>query len=257
MGLALLKGWLKSGREGSDIVVVDPSPGDELRTLASVQEIPLMATVDQKVRAGAIVLAVKPQISTAVLGAIKSAAGKQTIVISIMAGTKLATLRTALPHAGAIVRAMPNLPASVGRGMTVAVSEGSARDSDLAAARALLEATGAFEWLGDEGLLDVVTGLSGSGPAYVFYLVECLTKAGIDLGLQPHIAEKLARSTVEGAGELLYQSERTPKELRDQVTSPGGTTAAGIGVLMDGRLQEIATAAVQAAKTRSQQLSSD
>ena len=181
-------------------------------------------------------------------------AGATTVVVSIMAGTTLGFLEGALPGA-AIVRAMPNTPAAIGRGITVAVANArvSAAQRDLA--HALLAATGAVEWVDDEALMDAVTAVSGSGPAYVFLLAEALARAGVAAGLPPDLAAKLARETVAGSGELLHRSPLDAATLRQNVTSPGGTTAAALDVLMapDG-LDPLLTKAVAAAAKRSREL---
>jgi pyrroline-5-carboxylate reductase len=171
-----------------------------------------------------------------------------------MAGRTLQFLAAALPHAGALVRAMPNTPAAIGRGITVAVPRHvSEAQRDLA--DRLLVATGTVEWVADEALMDAVTAVSGSGPAYVFLLAEAMAQAGIAVGLPQPLAEKLARETVAGAGELLHRSALSAATLRENVTSPGGTTAAALDVLMhaDG-LQPLLKKAVAAATERSRKL---
>jgi pyrroline-5-carboxylate reductase len=255
MGLALLKGWLKSGRAPDGIIVVDPKPADELREIVRTSGVHVTPEVASDSPAATVVLAVKPQTANTVLSSVNPIVDRDTLVISIMAGVKLSILRSKLPQSRTIVRAMPNLPASVGRGAIVAVSEMAISSVFRSSAKELLEATGTFEWLSDESQMDVVTGLSGSGPGYLFYVIECLAQAGIGLGLNPGTAHRLARSTLEGAGELLHQSVQSPAELRVQVTSTGGTTEAGLRVLMDGRLQQLITATVRAAATRSSALS--
>jgi pyrroline-5-carboxylate reductase len=177
-----------------------------------------------------------------------------TVVVSIMAGRTLQFLDAALPGA-AIIRAMPNTPAAIGRGITVAVPAANVTPAQRALADALLAATGVLEWADDEALMDAVTAVSGSGPAYVFLLAEELAKAGVAAGLPPALAARLARETVAGSGELLHRSDEAPATLRKNVTSPGGTTAAALDVLMgpDG-LEKLMTAAVVAAAKRSRDL---
>jgi pyrroline-5-carboxylate reductase len=177
------------------------------------------------------------------------------VAVSIMAGRTLDYLEKNLPPAAAVVRAMPNLPASIGRGITVAVSNSRVREAQRALAHKLLAAIGAVEWIADEGLLDAVTGVSGSGPAYVFLLAESLARAGEAAGLPAELAARLARATVEGAGELLHRSPLDPATLRENVTSPGGTTAAALEILMGKRgLDPLLKRAIAAATKRSRDL---
>ncbi|MEZ5787928.1 MAG: pyrroline-5-carboxylate reductase, partial [Xanthobacteraceae bacterium] len=205
-------------------------------------------------RPAAIVLAVKPQAAPDVLPPLAAAAAG-AVVISIMAGRTLGFLAQALGEATAAVRAMPNTPASIGRGMTVAVANAHASGPQRDLAHRLLEATGAFEWVDDETLLDAVTAVSGSGPAYVFLLAECLARAGVAVGLPPKLADRLARETVSGAGELMRRSALEPSTLRQNVTSPGGTTAAALEVLMGpGGLADLMGKAITAATRRSRAL---
>jgi pyrroline-5-carboxylate reductase len=175
--------------------------------------------------------------------------------MSIAAGKTIATFAAAFPGA-AVVRAMPNTPAQVGRGMTGAVANPAVTAADRELVTALLAAVGDVAWLDDESQIDVVTAISGSGPAYVFHFVECLAAAAEAMGLAPDLAARFARGTVEGAGELLHQSDLSPTELRKNVTSPGGTTAAALAVLMaDGALAALVTEAAVAARRRSEALS--
>ena len=196
-------------------------------------------------------LAVKPQTFAAAPQAFALLARPETLVVSILAGKTIAGLRAGLPHAGGIVRAMPNLPASIGRGATGAAAEPGLSPERRALADTLLGAAGLVEWL-DESLLDAVTAVSGSGPAYVFHLTECLAEAGVAAGLPPEVAARLARATVEGAAALMAaEAGRTPADLREAVTSPGGTTAAALEVLRgaDG-LAPLMGKAVAAARRR-------
>jgi len=188
---------------------------------------------------------------------LKPSIGEGSVVLSIAAGRTLATLAPGLPSGTAIVRAMPNVAASVGRSMTVAcANEAVTRDQALACTM-LLEAIGEVLWIDDESLLDAITAVSGSGPAYVFLLAECLAEAGRAAGLDAGLAQQVARATVEGAGELLRQSDLSPQELREKVTSPKGTTEAALQILMgeDG-VQDLLTCAIAAAAKRSGELSS-
>jgi pyrroline-5-carboxylate reductase len=251
MGAALLQGWLARGLDPVNVTVVEPHPGEDIKALKGLQLNPSSKTAD----AGAIVIAVKPQVAEAVVPPLAKMVGVSTVVVSIMAGKTLGFLEKALPNA-AIVRAMPNTPAAIGRGITVAVPNArvSAAQRDLT--YRLLAATGKVEWVADEKLMDAVTAVSGSGPAYVFLLAESLTQAGIAAGLPPDLAAKLARETVAGAGELLHRSSLDPATLRQNVTSPGGTTAAALEVLMaaaDG-LDPLLAKAIAAAVKRSREL---
>ena len=201
-----------------------------------------------------IVIAIKPQEATAVVATLKPLARANTVAISIMAGPKLSFLQGALGDV-AIVRAMPNTPAAIGRGITVAVPNARVTKDQREVADTLLRAVGAVEWVDDEALIDAVTAVSGSGPAYVFLLAESLARAGAAAGLPADLAARLACATVSGAGELLRQSPLDAATLRQNVTSPGGTTAAALGVLMakDG-LDPLMQEAVAAATKRSREL---
>jgi pyrroline-5-carboxylate reductase len=252
MGGALLQGWLSLGLDPRQIAVIDPYPSTEIaaRAARGLRLNPDPASL----RPAAIVLAVKPQTAPEVLPVLAGLA-QRALVISIMAGRTLTFLERSLRPKTAAVRAMPNTPAAIGRGITVAIANArvSAAQRDLA--HRLLAATGAVEWVEDEALLDAVTAVSGSGPAYVFLLAESLARAGVDAGLPPDLAAKLARETVAGAGELLRRSALEARTLREMVTSPQGTTAAALDVLMGGGgLEELMTRAVAAATRRSREL---
>ena len=250
MGAAMLQGWLARGLALSQVVVIEPQPGDDIKAL-KVAINPAQTPAD----AAAIVIAVKPQVAGDVVPSLAKMADASTVAVSIMAGKTLGFLERALPNVAA-VRAMPNTPAAIGRGITVAVPNArvSAAQRDLA--HLLLAATGAVEWISDESLMDAVTAVSGSGPAYVFLLAESLTRAGIAAGLPPDLAAKLARETVAGSGELLHQSSLDAATLRKNVTSPGGTTAAALEVLMDAAngLDPLLAKAIAAAAKRSRDL---
>jgi pyrroline-5-carboxylate reductase len=253
MGGALLEGWLRLGLEPNRLAVLEPAPAPELVALAT-HGLRLNPDARKLGDVAAIVIAVKPQAAPEVLPTLAPLVGDATVIVSIMAGRTLRFLRAALPAASAFVRAMPNTPASIGRGITVAVAE-RASSAQRALAHSLLAATGAVEWVGDEALMDAVTALSGSGPAYVFLLAEALAQAGVAAGLPSELAEKLARATVAGSGELLYRSALDAATLRQNVTSPGGTTAAALAVLMDPNgLRALMTKAIDAATKRSREL---
>jgi pyrroline-5-carboxylate reductase len=251
MGGAMLEGWLSLGLDPNAAIVIEPAPSAEVAALAGRG---LALNPTRYAKAQVVVLAVKPQVAGEVVPSVAAMVGSETVVVSIMAGKTLGFLERALPGA-AIVRAMPNTPAAVGRGITVAVPNGRVNAAQRRLAHDLLAATGAVEWVADEALMDAVTAVSGSGPAYVFYLAETLTKAGIAAGLPEALAATLARATVAGSGELLYRSPLDPGTLRQNVTSPGGTTAAALEVLMapDG-LESLMIRAVAAATKRSREL---
>lgn len=254
MGGALLDGWLKLGLEPTALVVLDPNlPHEREAQLAA-----LGAAIEPDVPAPAdvVLIAVKPQVMDVVLPALKGWVGPRTAVISIAAGKTIWTFEKAFGHHTSIIRTIPNTPAAVGRGMTVGVANKAATPEHRALAAGLLSAIGAFDWLEDESLMDAVTAVSGSGPAYVFHLVEALAAAGVAQGLPPVLAAKIARVTIEGSGELLRQSPLDPATLRQHVTSPGGTTAAALKFLMDDKtgFPPLLKAAVEAATQRGKEL---
>jgi pyrroline-5-carboxylate reductase len=250
MGGAMLTGWLAQGLDPARIVVIDPAPSAEIAAVASkgVRLNPAETTP-----ADTLVVAVKPQMFRAAGPALKQWVGPSTLVVSIMAGTTISALQEVC--GGAVVRAMPNTPAAIGRGITVAVPAGNVSAGQRATTDALLRATGAVEWVDDEALMDAVTAVSGSGPAYVFLLAEELARAAVAAGLPEPLATRLARDTVSGSGELLHRSELTSATLRQNVTSPGGTTAAALAVLMgDNGFEPLLRQAVAAATARSKEL---
>ena len=250
MGGAMLQGWLALGLDPKRIAIIEPKPSAEIGALAAPGvRINPGAVADASV----IVLAIKPQDAAAVGPTLEPFAGAGALTVSIMAGKTLAFLEDALP--GAIVRAMPNTPAAIGRGITVAVANPTVTADQRALADTLLGAVGTVEWVADEGLLDAVTAVSGSGPAYVFLLAESLARAGAAAGLPAGLATRLARATVAGSGELLHQSPLDAATLRQNVTSPGGTTAAALGVLMaENGLDPLMEKAIAAATRRSREL---
>jgi pyrroline-5-carboxylate reductase len=256
MGGAMLAGWLDVGLDPDGVIIVDPKPSDETTEFARRHGLRLETAPPAGVEAGVLVLAVKPQVADAVLPTLAPLVGPGTVTLSIIAGKPIAKLAAGLGGRGAVVRAMPNTPAQVRRGMTVAVGDA---DLPLAArdiVTRLLEAVGQVAWVADEALMDQVTAVSGSGPAYVFLMVEALAEAGRRAGLPAELALTLARATVEGAGELLHAAPgQAPGVLRQNVTSPGGTTAAALAVLMaDDGLQPLMDKAVAAATQRSRDL---
>jgi pyrroline-5-carboxylate reductase len=251
MGSAMLEGWLRLGLAPNKIVVLEPQPSAEIPALVArgVSLNPTNVPGDVAV----IVVAVKPQTAPEVLPSLAPLVAANTVVVSIMAGRTLRFLEQAMK--GAIVRAMPNTPAAIGRGITVAVANAQVNPGQRALADTLLAGIGAVEWVADEALMDAVTAVSGSGPAYLFLLAETLARAGVAAGLPEQLAATLARATVAGSGELLARSPLDPATLRQNVTSPGGTTAAALKVLMaaDG-LQPLMTKAIAAATKRSHEL---
>jgi len=257
MGSAMLRGWLALGMDGHGVTIVDPYPADDLMELAKEHGILVNPPAGTISPPEALVLAIKPQTLEAAAPDIAPLVGGNTLVLSIMAGKTIANIAQRLPQAKAIVRAMPNTPAAVGRGITGAAASAGVNAHQRAAASALLSAIGAVEWLDREDWIDAVTAVSGSGPAYVFYLAECMAKAGEAAGLPADLAMRLARATVEGAGELMFRDAATPaSQLRVNVTSPGGTTAAALEVLMDPNgLEPLMTKAIGAAKRRAGELS--
>jgi pyrroline-5-carboxylate reductase len=252
MGGAMLTGWLARGLDPKRAVVIEPQPSAEINALAA-RGVRLNPSPTDTGTVDTLVVAVKPQSFREAGAALKPFVGQSTLVVSIMAGTTISALEEVC--GGAVVRAMPNTPAAIGRGITVAVPANNVSAAQRATADALLRATGSVEWVSDESLMDAVTAVSGSGPAYVFLLAEELARAGVAAGLPEELATRLARETVAGSGELLHRSELPSATLRQNVTSPGGTTAAALEVLMgaDG-LQPLMIRAIAAATKRSKEL---
>lgn len=254
MGGAMLAGWLDAGLDPRRTTIIDPVPAREIADLCARRGIALNPPDPEP--GAVLVLAIKPQGLDAAASGLDRLIGRDTLLVSILAGKTIADLRGRLPRARAVVRAMPNLPASIGRGATGACANAEVTAEQKAAAGALFAANGTVSWLTDEAQVDAVTAVSGSGPAYVFLLVETLAEAGIAAGLAPDVARDLARATVTGAGALLDASPAEAAELRRNVTSPGGTTAAALDVLMrpDG-LSRLMRDAVAAARRRAEELS--
>lgn len=253
MGLAMARSWLAAGLPPDRLVLVDPSPPDAAREFAAGHGVRLLDNAAGQLVA-VLVLAVKPQIMADVLAGLKPSVGPHTLVISIAAGISLAALSRGL-GTERVVRAMPNTPAQIGRGVTGAVGL-AVSAADTAATNALLEATGAVQWFEDEEAIDAVTAISGSGPAYIFHFVEALAMAGMRQGLEAGQAMFLARQTVIGAAALMEADPQPASTLRENVTSPNGTTFAALNVLMaeEGGLEELLDRAVTAARLRSQEL---
>lgn len=256
MGGALLAGWLERGVAPERVHVIEPQAGAVADFVArGVVHHADPASLPKDLAPAVVLLAVKPQMMEAALPAVAAAGAPDTLYLSIAAGKTLAWFAERLPAGARIVRAMPNTPAAVGRGMTVLVAGPRVEAGQRETAGALLAAVGETAWVEEEGLLDPVTALSGGGPAYVFLLIECLAKAGVEAGLPEALSRRLARVTVAGSGELVHLSPEEPEVLRQNVTSPAGTTLEALKVLMaeDG-LQPLMTRAIGAATRRSREL---
>jgi pyrroline-5-carboxylate reductase len=253
MGGAMALGWVRSGISAASIIAVDPNAPEPMKSRLLEAGVTLAIEAPSKT-AAVLFVAVKPQVMAQVLPAYRALIGPETIVVSIAAGKTLGFLQTHL-GAAAMVRAMPNTPAMIGRGVTGAFANDRVTPAQRKLVDSLLAVSGPVEWVETESLIDAVTAVSGSGPAYVFYLVECMAEAGRKLGLPADLAMRLARATVSGAGELLHQSPDTPSVLRKNVTSPGGTTAAALDVLMAaGGMQPLFDTAIKAASDRAGEL---
>lgn len=252
MGRALLRGWLDNGWSKSDVAVIEPDA--QARSAAESLGVAVSETREPEARADIVVLAVKPQQLEAVLAGYRDLAQSGCLFLSIAAGKPISFYEAVLGEA-AIVRAMPNTPAAIGQSMTVLVGSAAVGPSARDDAEAVMAAVGQVAWLEDETLMDAVTGVSGSGPAYVFLLIESLIDAGVERGLDRELAGRLAVATVAGAGALALGSEADAAELRRRVTSPGGTTEAALAVLMNNdALANLIKDAVRAATERGREL---
>jgi pyrroline-5-carboxylate reductase len=257
MGDALLRGWLDRGIAAPSMTVIEPT--EQNAAVARDRGVAALATLNglpEDYAPRVVVFAVKPQVMPDVVPAYRHFVGPQTIFLSIAAGKAVAFFETHLGEEVAMVRAMPNTPAAIGRGVTVLYANAQVSAGERALAQELMAAAGDVAWIDDEALMDAVTAVSGSGPAYVFYMIECLAAAGVTAGLPADLAAQLARATVEGAAALSHQDGSSPETLRKNVTSPGGTTAAALDVLMApaNGLQDVMTRAVEAAADRSRAL---
>ncbi len=250
MGGAMLEGWLKGGIAPAQVQVLEPSPSPWLTDLAEKGLSLNPAKLEPPTVA---VIAVKPQMMAEAAPRLKSLAGTGTVFLSIAAGTPIATFEALFGAGTPVIRAMPNTPAAVGHGISAMVGNSAATEPQMTMAGALLAAVGKVVRLDDEELIHAVTGLSGSGPAYVFHLIEAMAVAGEAAGLSPELAMRLARATVAGAGALADASPESAEQLRVNVTSPAGTTAAGLAVLMP-ELTGLMTRTVAAASRRSREL---
>lgn len=257
MGGAMLDGWLRRGLDPAGVTIVDPHMESGRRQELAARGVTIVALGTDVAPADfrILVVAVKPQMIEEALPQIWRLAVPHTVVISVVAGTRLERFERAFEAGQPIVRAMPNTPAQIGMGMTVAVGNGSLSADQRGVVDALLRSVGEVAWVAEEPLMDAVTAVSGSGPAYVFLLAECLAHAGVKAGLPTELAARLARQTVAGGGGLLAASPLPADELRRNVTSPNGTTAAALAVLMgETGLQSLLTEAVEAARRRSTEL---
>ena len=256
MGGAMVQGWLARGTPAQRIHVVDPNPDNRqpladrgVNAVAGIDELP--DGLDPEV----VILAVKPQLMGEVAPAYARFVAPGTVFLSIAAGKTIGFFEQTLGAEAAVVRSIPNTPSAVGRGMTVACPNANVTSGQRDRCDALLRGIGETGWVEDESLIDVVTAVAGSGPAYVFYLIECLAQAGMESGLPEDLARKCAGQMVAGAGELYRQSGETAEQLRRNVTSPKGTTEAALNVLMaaDG-LRPLIGRTVEAAARRSREL---
>jgi pyrroline-5-carboxylate reductase len=257
MGFAMLTGWLDGGvLSTSDVYVVEPNASLRERAASlGVHTVDAASALPSNLAPSLVVIAVKPQVMSAVLPAYAAMAHKGSAFLSVAAGVGMTAYEAALGRKTEIVRCMPNTPAAIGKGMLVYFNNDSVTADTETFVRQLLACSGLVAKVESEHLMDAVTAVSGSGPAYVFHFIECLSQAGIDAGLPSEIASQLAMQTVMGAGALAASSAETPSQLRVNVTSPNGTTQAALDVLMgDGAMQKLMSAAVEAARKRSVEL---
>ncbi len=256
MGEAMLSGWLAGGTAPQDVSIVEPNPdtANSLHRQYGIAVHPDPGAIAEE-QPDVVIFAVKPQVMDAVVPDYARFKSADVTYLSIAAGKTIAYFENLLGSDAAVVRAMPNTPAAVGRGITVCCANGNVSRDQAALGADLLRAVGDVAWVDDEGQIDAVTALSGGGPAYVFLLAEGLARAGVAAGLPDNLARHLARATVAGSGELLYRSDEEPATLRQNVTSPGGTTAEALAVLMgeDG-WQPLLDKAIAAAAARSREL---
>jgi pyrroline-5-carboxylate reductase len=257
MGGALLEGWLKGGMPPQKIIAIDPGPPPEIASVIAKHGIRLNPDLAGITSPEVIVLAVKPQLMDGVLATISSLGQSRPLILSVAAGKTIATFERFFGKDAAVIRTIPNTPAAVGRGITAMAANRHVSTGQKKLARELLAAVGEVVEVENEGLIDAATAVSGSGPAYVFYLTECLAAAGVAAGLKPDLAMQLARATVAGSGELMRASGIPAETLRKNVTSHHGTTYAALQILMaDQGLKEMMIKAVDAATRRSRELAS-
>ncbi|NRA98565.1 MAG: pyrroline-5-carboxylate reductase [Rhodobacteraceae bacterium] len=253
MGSAMLQGWLAAGLAPEDVWVVEPHPSEWLAGIAG-----LHLNADLPRDPAVVIVAVKPQIMNDALPLLHPLGDGGTVFLSVAAGTPISAFESSLGRSTPVVRAMPNTPAAIGRGITALIGNSWAGEEALVMAEGLLSAVGETVRLSDEAEMDAVTGVSGSGPAYVFHMIEALAAAGEAEGLTPELAMQLARATVAGAGALAMESGESAEQLRINVTSPNGTTQAGLEVLMsdEAGLGGLMGRTVAAAAARSRELGS-
>ena len=256
MGGAMLAGWIAEGTSPTDVVVVEPGAENAAAAAAhGVTVVSAAAEISDNFRPGVAIVAVKPQQMADVVPEYQKAIDRECVVLSIAAGTTISFFEDIFGAEQPIVRSMPNTPAAVGKGMLVGCPNGNVSEDMRSSCTRLLAAVGAVAWVDDEGQMDAVTAVSGSGPAYVFYMIECMAEAGRKLGLPEELAVQLAEQTVFGAGALAHDSDEAASQLRINVTSPGGTTAAALAELMaDDGLQPLIDRAIKAANDRSVEL---
>jgi pyrroline-5-carboxylate reductase len=254
MGSALLQGWLAAGFGVAQFMVNEPAPSDDLAASVAVVN-PTAEQLEQSMP-DIIVLAIKPQMADSVLPDLIPAVRRSTVVISLLAGQSIEHLSALLGGHDVIVRTMPNTPAAIGLGMTALIASDGVSAAQKQDAGHLMQAVGETVWLDSQKQMDAVTAISGSGPAYVFYLAETMMSAGVSLGLSEEMALQLARQTIVGAATMMVQSDTSPSQLRRNVTSPNGTTEAALDVLMaeTGGLGTLMRQATQAAALRNRQL---
>lgn len=257
MGGAMLEGWLSGGAEAAKIVALDPAPSPEMTAMLNAKGVRLNPDIASITDPEVILVAVKPQVMDEVLSSIAALKASKPLILSVAAGKTIATFERHFGSDAAVIRTIPNTPAAVGRGITAMASNANVSTAQLELARQLLSAVGEVVTVADEAMIDAVTAVSGSGPAYVFYLTECLAAAGEKVGLPAGLAMQLARATVAGSGELMRQSGVEAATLRQNVTSPKGTTYAALQVLMaDDGMQPLFDKAIDAATRRSRELAS-
>lgn len=250
MGVALLKGWQREGLTPQGVRIIEPQPAKVPTGFTTLSD---PSRIERGFKPGVVLFAVKPQALAEVLPAYKALAS-EALMVSIAAGKKTAFYEGLLGPCR-LVRVMPSTPALVGEGASVAVGNAKVTDEDKAVVTRLLESVGTCHWVTDETLMDAVTALSGSGPAFVFYVAECLAAAGEKLGLSKELSIALAVQTIRGSGILASESEQSLEALRQAVTSPKGTTEAGLKLLMDGKLKKIFEETLAAASKRGKELS--
>ena len=240
MGGAMLEGWLNGGLPARQIAAFDPAPPPEIAALLAQHQIRLNPPIGSITDADVVLIAVKPQIMEDVLPKFTGLAASNPLILSIAAGKTIASFERHFGASAAVIRTIPNTPAAVGRGITTMAANGNVSPAQSLLATRLLEAIGEVVTVDDEALIDAATAVAGSGPAYVFYMVECLAAAGEKMGIPPDVAMRLARATVAGSGELMRVSGTEAATLRQNVTSPKGTTYAALQVLMaDDGLQPL------------------